>query len=350
MFRVGIPPPPSLREDPSSGRRGKPRTVFYYKDMIIFLYGPDTFRSKEKLKTFKEKFVREVDKSGLNLLELDSAKTNINDLNKAISTQSFLAKKRMVVIKNIFAQRKSLQTEMLELLKTGKFRDGKDDNILIFWDEEPDKRTVLFKYLNGIKFKEEFEILKNNDLTRWIIKRVEEKSGQISKMNVDILASKSDGNLWTMAGEIDKLLALANGQAISKEQLEQSTLVKVEDNIFNLTDAIGNKNTKLALKLLHESIEGGANEIYLLTMIVRQFRILIQVKVALEKEGGNYRVIAQTLGIHPFVVQKALVQTTKYSMEKLKAIYKKLLEIDLKLKMGGDGTTLLEVFVAEAGE
>ena len=29
--------------------------------MIIFLYGPDTFRSKEKLKMFKEKFIREVD-------------------------------------------------------------------------------------------------------------------------------------------------------------------------------------------------------------------------------------------------------------------------------------------------
>ncbi|HRY63352.1 MAG TPA: DNA polymerase III subunit delta [Patescibacteria group bacterium] len=322
--------------------------------MIIFLHGLDTFRSKEKLKMFKEKFVREVDKSGLNLVELNAEKININDLNKAISTQSFLAKKRMVVIKNIFDQRKALQTEVLELLKAGKFRDGKDDNILIFWDEEPDKRTALFKYLEGSKFKEEFEILKNNELTRWIIKKVEAKGGQISKMNADTLASKSDGNLWALNQEIDKLLAVCQGREIGREDLETSSLVKLDDNIFNLTDAIGNKNTKLALKLLHESIEGGANEIYLLTMIVRQFRILIQVKAALE-EGpadtaggrGNYRALAQSLGIHPFVVQKALPQAMKYSMEQLKAIYRRLLEIDLKLKTGGDGETLLEMFVVE---
>ncbi|NMB48645.1 DNA polymerase III subunit delta [Candidatus Kuenenbacteria bacterium] len=314
--------------------------------MIIFLHGSDTFRSKEKLKMFKEKFIREVDKSGLNLMSLDGEKISINELNKAIATQSFLAKKRMVVIKNIFKQRKALQTEVLELLKSGKFRDGKEDNILIFWDEEPDKRSALFKYLDGSKFKEELETLKGAELARWIIKRTEEKGGRIGKMNADILASKSDGDLWALSGEIDKLVALSRGREIGREDLEQSTLVKVEDNIFNLTDAIGNKNNQLALKLLRQSLEGGANEIYLLTMIVRQFRILIQVKAGLE-EGKSGRALAQELGLHPFVVQKAQAQAVKYTMEQLKKIYKKLLEIDWKLKTGSDGEALLEMLVAE---
>lgn len=317
--------------------------------MIIFLYGPDTFRSKEKLKMFKEKFIREVDKSGLNLMSLDGEKININDLNKAIATQSFLAKKRMVVIRNILAQRKALQTEVLELLKAGKYRDGQDDNILVFWDEEPDKRTALFKYLDGSKFKEEFEILKGSELTRWIVARIEQGQGKISRLNADILASKSDGNLWALAGEIDKLLAVSRGREIGKEDLEQSTLVKVEDNIFNLTDAIGNKNTQLALKLLRQSLEAGVNEIYLLTMVVRQFRILIQVKAAIE-EGKGGRTLAGDLGLHPFVVQKAQGQAMKYTLEQLKAIYRKLLEIDVKMKTGGDGEAMLEMFVVEVGK
>ncbi|KKS39526.1 MAG: polymerase III, delta subunit protein [Candidatus Kuenenbacteria bacterium GW2011_GWA2_42_15] len=324
--------------------------------MIIFLYGPDTFRSKEKLKMFKEKFVREVDKSGLNLIDLDAEKMTITDLNKAVATQSFLAKKRMAVLRNIFKQRKALQTEVLELLKASKYREGKDDNILIFWDEEPDKRSALFKYLAGSKFKEGFEILKNSELSGWIVKTTMARGGRISKANADFLASKSGGDLWALSGEIDKLLAVNFGQEISKESLEQSTLVKIEDNIFNLTDAIGNRNTRLALKLLHDNLEAGANGIYLLTMIVRQFRILVQVKAALAEgpantAGGqdNYRGIATGLGLHPFVVQKAMAQAMKYSMEQLRTIYKKLLEIDLKLKSGGDGETLLEMFAVEVG-
>ena len=54
----------------------------YNTIMIIFLYGADTFRSREKLKSLKDRFIREVDRSGLNLIELDGEKAGINDINK----------------------------------------------------------------------------------------------------------------------------------------------------------------------------------------------------------------------------------------------------------------------------
>ena len=320
----------------------------YNNYMIIFLYGPDTFRSKEKLKILKDRFIKEVDKSGLNLVELEAEKTGINDFNKAVASQSFLAKKRMVVIRSAFKATKNFQTEVLELLKQGKFREGKDDNILIFWDEKPDKRSALFKYLAAGKFKEEFNILINNDLVKWIEKRVDDREGRIDRQTASFLASKSDGNLWALSGEIDKLIARKKGGEIGRQEIEESPLVKIDDNIFNLTDAIANKDKKLALKLINDQLEAGANEIYLLSMIVRQFRILIQIKAALEGKGqGNYRTIASELGLHPFVVQKAMPQTNKYEMDELKRIYGKLLEVDIRLKLGGDGKTLIEMFVVE---
>ena len=39
--------------------------------MIIFLFGADTFRSRQKLKEIKDKFLREVDSSGMNMQTLD---------------------------------------------------------------------------------------------------------------------------------------------------------------------------------------------------------------------------------------------------------------------------------------
>ncbi len=320
----------------------------YNNYMIIFLYGPDTFRSKEKLKILKKRFINEVDKSGLNLVELEAEKIGINDFNKAIASQSFLATKRMVVIRGVLKATKIFQTEILELLKQGKFREGKDDNVLIFWDDKVDKRSALFKYLFGSKFKEEFEVLANNDLIKWVERRVVERGGRISRQNASLLASKSDGNLWALTGEIDKLIAKKRKGEIEKRDIEESYLVKIDDNIFNLTDAIGNKDKKLALKLINDQLEMGANEIYLLTMITRQFRILLQIKAALEKGGGaNYRAVAGELKLHPFVVQKGMRQVGKYTMDDLKRIYGKLLEVDMRLKLGGDGKTLLEMLVVE---
>lgn len=154
--------------------------------------------------------------------------------------------------------------------------------------------------------------------------------------------------MWILSSEIDKLIALKRGSEITVEDVKNSNLSKIDDNIFNLTDAVGNKDIKQALKLLHDNMEEGANEIYLLTMIVRQFRILLQIKKASE---GNKRVIAKELGLHPFVVQKAMGQVGKYTLERLKEIYKKLLETDIALKTGGgESRVLLEQMVVEIGQ
>ena len=56
--------------------------------------------------------------------------------------------------------------------------------------------------------------------------------------DANFLSSKSDGNLWALTGEIDKILALKKGSEIGREDIEESYLSKIDDNIFNLTDAI----------------------------------------------------------------------------------------------------------------
>ena len=53
--------------------------------MIIFLYGPDTFRSRRKLKEIKDKFIDQVDKSALNVEALDGTKLEMADFEKAYS-------------------------------------------------------------------------------------------------------------------------------------------------------------------------------------------------------------------------------------------------------------------------
>ncbi len=313
--------------------------------MIIFLYGEDSFRAKEKLNKFKQKFITEVDSSAVNLVELDGKKVTLNDLNKAMATQSFLSKKRMIIIRDILKQNKTQQTEVLELLKKGKYREGQDDNIIIFLDTKVDKRSALFKYLKASKFSEEFIKLKDKVLVKWIQQRVVQIGGRINQAVATYLAERSDGNLWALSNEINKLVAQKGKKEISQEDVEQTYLIQIDDNIFNLTDAVGARNKKLALKLIDEQLSSGVNEIYLLTMIVRQFRILLQLRVELDKGKGNYREIAKELSLHPFVVQKALAQASKYKLDDLKNIYKKLLDADIRLKRGENGRTVLEMLV-----
>ncbi|MCB0099874.1 MAG: hypothetical protein KDE46_29275, partial [Caldilineaceae bacterium] len=86
---------------------------------------------------------------------------------------------------------------------------------------------------------------------------------------------------------------------------------------------------------------------YLLTMITRQYRIMVKVKDAASSGGGNEYDIAKLVGESPYPVKKALQQSRQYKIEELDAIMERLLETDYAMKTGADPETAIDVLVAE---
>jgi DNA polymerase-3 subunit delta len=66
-------------------------------------------------------------------------------------------------------------------------------------------------------------------------------------------------------------------------------------------------------------------------MVVRQFRLLIQAREILDGRG-NQNDVARALGVHPFVAEKAAQQASRFSIESLESIYRKLLTVDEGVK------------------
>ena len=98
---------------------------------------------------------------------------------------------------------------------------------------------------------------------------------------------------------------------------------------------------------LHRLLDRGENLLGLLAMIVRQFRLLIQVKELQEKSAPAPE-MAKTLGQHPFVIEKIGQQARNFSMAQLERIYTHLLDLDVGIKTGEVGDVLaLDLLVAE---
>lgn len=317
--------------------------------MIFFLYGPDDFRIREKVRNLKEKFISQVDGAGFNITTIDASDTNISDLRRAMLTQSFLAKRRMIIVKDIFQQNKDWQVELTRILNKNDFINADDNsNILVFADNKPDKKSSLFKYLQQSKWKEEFLLLKQDEIIRWIVKRVEAANGKIDGQAAAVLANRTGNDLWLTAGEVDKLIARKRNGNIVINDIEISGDKTLDDNIFGIIDAMANKNKKQALKLTEENLSAGMSEIYLLSMIARQYRIIMQIKENISEEAANIKKIASEKGWHPFVAQKAMAQSRLYSKDKLVDIYRKILEIDTRIKSTNiQPKLLLEMLIAE---
>jgi DNA polymerase-3 subunit delta len=81
-------------------------------------------------------------------------------------------------------------------------------------------------------------------------------------------------------------------------------------------------------------------------MIVRQFRLMIQVK-ELAPMTPTAHAIARALHQNPYPIRKILAQSHNYSMDQLRTIYRRLLDTDIDIKTGAvEASLALDMLIA----
>lgn len=309
--------------------------------MILFLYGQDIYRSREELRRIVEEYkkarldsARQANPDWLDFNRIDCRDKEIEifeQIRQMTDTISMFNEGKLIIIENIFSINQGIQEEVLEFLKK---RDlGKDKSItIIFWAEELDKRSKLFKFLKSKTKSEEFEFLKGNQLKKWIKDYISQQRGKIEAQAIEKLIEYIGKDLWRMTNEINKLINYS--KTIKAENVELLVKPEIDLNIFEMVDALGYKNKNKVLNLFKQYLEKGEDENYLLSMFIYQIRNLIKAKA-----GGK-------LDMHPFVILKSKQQAKNFNWDDLKKIYHQLMTIDFEIKTGKtDPKTALEMFV-----
>ena len=86
--------------------------------MIIFAHGADTFRSRRFLQELKNKFTDRVDPGATSLSVVDGQTADLKEISDQANTGSLFVKKRLIVIENIFKNKKeTLFTALPDYLK-----------------------------------------------------------------------------------------------------------------------------------------------------------------------------------------------------------------------------------------
>ena len=307
--------------------------------MIIFLHGADTFRSHRMLQEMKNKFIKDIDNESNSLNAVDGQNATLKEIGEKINTGSLFVKKRMIVISNIFKNKKTkIFTELVDYLK--KFSAG-EDNIIIFIDEElggKDKALKvdakkLFTFLNKQKYVQEFKALTNLQLLSFIKKEAGNYNKEIGANAAALLINYTNGDLWTISNEIKKLSFYSPVKIINENDVKELCVGAVNEDIFALTDALSSKNRTQALKLLEEQYSAGLSDEYLIAMLIRQFKILLQIRTAIDSNLSPAETSMQ-LKLHPYVIKKGLLQARNFSADNLKNYLNKLINLDFSNKNG----------------
>lgn len=319
--------------------------------MIIFLYGEDTFRSREKLNEIKNKFLEKNSSgSGLSLFDFSEKKDNL-DWPVLTGSRVLFSNKRLIIIKSFLLNSSlEIQKETLEFLQAESKIIEDKDLVVVFWEEGLLKgNNSLFKFLKSSSKNQEFKALEGKKLADWIVSRIKAVNSNlnISVLAIDKLIAYVGNDLFQMDNEIAKLVNFKGDKAIEEKDINLLVNAKVDSNIFETLDAASAGNKKKALKLLQEQLEKGDDAFYILSMYVYQFRNLLKIGKYFWQGLNNQYEIAKLTKLHPFVVQKGISQLRNYNFEKLKEIYKKLEDIDISAKTGKiDIGLALDKFVA----
>ncbi len=310
-------------------------------NMIILLYGPDTYSSRQKLQEIINSY-KKIHKSGLSLIYFDAVNLKFEEFKDALQQTSMFDEKKMIVLSNSFSN-KDFKEELLESLSF--FLDTKDI-ILLYEENKILERDKLLKTLKKQAKVQEFQFLEGAKLRAWIKQEFAKLKAEISPEALDKIIDFAGNDLWQISNEVKKLAAFKKGKRINVEDVELLVKPKIESDIFKTIDAIAAKNKKQALLLIHEHLEKGDNPVYLLSMINFQFRNLLMVKELIEKQMPYYA-ISKATKLHPFVVRKSYQQAARFSFAELKKIYQQLFEADLAIKTGKIGSeTALDLFLS----
>lgn len=301
--------------------------------MFIFLYGNDIFRSTEKLKYLKEKFIEKNTSNASSSVFDFNENDSFEKMQSILRAESLFSSKKIIVIKSaINSADKTTQDKIVEYIESG---DGSNDNVLIFWEEnEPRKNNKLFKTMISKCKSEKFDKLAGVNLSNWIKEEFEARNITAGNSSINKLISFVGDDLFQMKNEIDKLSSFAKNKNLKEEDIELLVKSKVEANIFETVEAIGAKDKNKALKLFHDQIEQGDDPFYILSMYVYQFRNLLKIGSFYFDGISDRDIIAKETKLHPFVVQKGMQQLRDFSIQKLKLIYKELEKLDSGIKTG----------------
>ena len=330
--------------------------------MFYIFHGPDDLSRTEMLADLKAQ-MGDPAMADLNTTLLDGDAVTLGQLQEAGDTLPFLSDRRLVIVTGYLtrpekdprreehrrqADKKTLDslTEYLDKLA--------DTTRLIFVEEEtlPSSHPI-------VKLAERrqdghvraFGVPKKKDLAGWIEQRVRLKGGSIEPAAAQALAEAVGDDTRLLDSEIEKLVTYAGDPDTTITSAHVDLLVPYtgQSNVFVMVDAIGRRDGRVALRMLHQLLDENPEPgypLYLLTMIVRQFRILIQVK-EMSAQGLAVSTMAKRAGLHPFVAEKAKRQSLNFTMGELEAIYPRLLNTDLSIKTGKmDGVLALDMLVA----
>jgi DNA polymerase-3 subunit delta len=271
---------------------------------------------------------------------------SLGELRAVCEAMPFLAERRLVIVEGLLGQYNARQgrPDTIGAPESPQLGDWQGieslpkamppTTVLVFVDVPLSQANPLLKLLRPLAEVRAFPLLKPDELGRWAKEQVGQRGGQITPGALRLLTGLAGGDQRALANEIEKLCLYAHGRPIVEEDVRLLVSDAKEASIFVVVDALLEGRTAMAARLLHKLRDEDASLAHVISMVARQLRLDVLVKEGLDA-GLKLEDAGRNLSIRQdFVLRKTAEQARRYSWERFRMLYQRLLDADLSVKRG----------------
>ena len=269
-----------------------------------------------------------------------------------------------VIYYSMFDEEKFIIIKNANFFGTEKQND-KDIEMLLNYIEHPGENAVLIFVCNGKLdlrkkitklIKDKYNLvtipnLKYYEIENKVMNFIKKNGFKINMDVVTYIVQNGLNNYDLIMNEVQKILLFYNEPGdITFNDVRKILSKSINTNNFLFVDAIVEGDLEKSLELLKDLKIMKVEPTILLSLLSRDFRIMLQIKKLLDSGKREYDIMNE-LGLQDWQLNKYLNKIFPFKIKELESILIKLADIDLNIKTGKvDKYMALELFILDICE
>ena len=266
----------------------------------------------------------------MNELVLDDP--SADQLIAAAETIPFMAEKRLVIIRDYPAL--TGRAEADEKVVSYLSSVPGSTQLLFYCTGKPDGRKKIYTVIKKTGGIVTFSPLKGVELTHFVTDAFRQLDKQCDDRTAEYLIFTVGSDTGMLQSEICKIASFASDRSdIMAADISALATPSTECTVFQMVDAVVAGQNSKALKLLRNQLLAGTDRMTVLSMLLRQYRLLQHIKIMqYEKKSRDY--IRSTLGVPPFAVEQYMRQASSYTGGQVKRAVSACFDAEYAIKSG----------------
>ena len=296
---------------------------------LILLYGQESYFVETGMLSVRDAVVAPADRD-FNLTVFYGKEFVANDVLEQARTFPVFADRRLVVIKDIHEARVEQLDGLLDYVE-----DPVPETVLLLTAEKIDARRKIFQLIkkNGLSI--EFKKVYENQLPSFVRDLAKSSNLTLTAGALKLFCKRVGTNLTEVRGEMEKLAGYLGERDLADEADVAAIVSDTRiENIFDLTDAMGQGDRSTALTLLDRLLAEGQAPLMVLAMMTRHFRQMWKISELISMNVPQSE-FPRRVGASPYFLKGLIQQATRFDRRQYMHVFNRFLETDLALKSSG---------------